>query len=104
MNNKLKIQSDCPFCGSEYDMQSLHVLEERGSGFLAHLKCMNCHGAVVTLVSMSPLGGLLVTGVATDLQESEVLGFEKGEEVSYDDVINIHGLLENNGELFIDVN
>jgi len=93
-NHKLKIQSECPFCGKQYDLSSLRVISERPQGLLAHLTCSVCRGSIITFVSVSAMGTVTATGVATDLAEDEVLKFEKGKTVSADEVIEIHELLK----------
>lgn len=68
-------------------------MAERDDAHLLHLECRKCGSAVVALVTTSGMGVSSV-GLVTDLTSDDVLKFAGSEEVSVDDIIDFHLLLE----------
>ena len=79
------------------------ILDEKEDGHLLHIRCKKCWNSILALVMVSNVGVSSV-GLVTDLIFEDVQKFRMAtSEVSLDDVLEIHEVLENDtqGE-FID--
>ncbi|MEW6610124.1 MAG: hypothetical protein AB1352_00630 [Patescibacteria group bacterium] len=93
-HQNLQLISSCPLCKSHYPQQEMTVLETSDDAHLIYLHCTSCGSAVVALVILGE-GGAISQGLLTDLLRDEVMKFYRGEEVTSDDVIEMHQLLRN---------
>ena len=95
--------SYCPLCEASYNPMEARILDEKEDGHLLHIRCKKCWNSILALVMVSNVGVSSV-GLVTDLIFEDVQKFRMAtSEVSLDDVLEIHEVLENDtqGE-FID--
>ena len=85
--------SNCPICNVKYNPLQLRILEEKKDSHLVYIKCSSCQAGVVAVI-MS--GGIGVTsiGLITDLSAEDVIRFKDVKEISLDEVLEMHELLE----------
>lgn len=85
----LRLVSYCPVC--EIRSKSMHArtLAATGETKLMHIQCHKCQNAFLTFVLVSQVGASSV-GVLTDLGYEDVVRFRSKQNVSVNDVINIH--------------
>jgi len=70
------------------------VLDEKEDGHLLHIRCKKCWNSILALVLVSNVGVSSV-GLVTDLVFEDVQKFRAEDaEVTVDDVLEIHALLE----------
>jgi hypothetical protein len=69
------------------------TLAATGETKLMHIQCHKCQNAFLTFVLVSQVGASSV-GVLTDLGYEDVVRFRSNQNVSVNDVINIHKQLE----------
>mgnify|MGYP001568762633 CR=1 FL=1 len=69
------------------------VLDEDGETHLLHVRCKNCANAMLALVLVTK-AGVSSVGLVTDLSYEDVVQFRSSAKVSVDDVLSIHGILE----------
>jgi hypothetical protein len=94
----LRMISYCPLCESSYNPMEAKVLGEKEDGHLLHIRCKKCWNSILALVLVSSVGVSSV-GLVTDLTFEDVVRFrEMPREVTVDDVITIHELLESDME------
>ena len=90
----LRLVSYCPLCESSYNPMEARVLGEKEDGHLLHIRCKKCWNSILALVLVSNVGVSSV-GLVTDLTFEDVVKFrETSSDVTIDDVIQIHELLE----------
>ena len=89
----VKLISYCPLCETSYNPQEAKVLGEKEDSHLLHIQCGNCSNAIIALVLISSVGVSSV-GLVTDLAFDEVNRFKENTNVSTDDVIETHHLLQ----------
>lgn len=86
--------SYCPLCETSYNPMEARVLGEKEDGHLLHIRCKKCWNSILALVLVSNVGVSSV-GLVTDLTYEDVVKFrEAPTEVTVDDVIAVHALLE----------
>lgn len=95
--------SYCPLCETAYNPMEARILDEKEDGHLLHIRCKKCWNSILALVLVSNVGVSSV-GLVTDLVYEDVQKFRTGtSEVTVDDVLEVHELLENDNEgAFID--
>ena len=95
--------SYCPLCETNYNPMEARVLGEKEDGHLLHIRCKKCWNSILALVLVSNVGVSSV-GLITDLTFEDVRKFcDRTTEVTVDDVIEVHNLLADDGEVdFID--
>lgn len=99
----LRMISYCPLCETAYNPMEARILDEKEDGHLLHIRCKKCWNSILALVLVSNVGVSSV-GLVTDLVFEDVQKFRvQSAEVTVDDVLEIHEMLENDtrGE-FID--
>ncbi|MFA4873261.1 MAG: hypothetical protein WC659_04990 [Patescibacteria group bacterium] len=93
-NEALMLLRECPSCRSRYTHTSVQVLSANEKGSLVSFTCGECRLDVLVAVSPMPFG-LVGTGMPTDCATDEVMRFMDSNEITEDDVIEAHTLLEN---------
>lgn len=91
--DNLKFVSYCPLCNSAYNPLEAKILEEREDAHLVHVRCRNCHSAIVALIVAGGLGVSSI-GLVTDLSSEDVLRFKNGEPITIDDILDLHHKLK----------
>lgn len=89
----LRVIAHCPLCLTVYPADSAALLQEEDDTFLFHVSCRNCANSVLAVVDIYPTG-IESYGIPTDLACHEVSRFSSGLDVSTDDVIAVHHVLE----------
>lgn len=95
----VRLISYCPLCESSYDPREARVLGEKEDSHLLHIQCGNCSNAIIALVLISSVGVSSV-GLVTDLSYDDVQRFRKVGSVSTDDVIEVHGAMQDEDMFF----
>lgn len=95
----MRLNGRCPICNTVYDLQKYRVIGERDHNILTYIQCSHCGSAMLSLMSMNQFG-LQAIGLLTDLTGDEVLPFERGDEVTENDVISLHRALEEDQNIF----
>ena len=90
----LRLIKHCPVCQREYQRTLVQILSENEFGLLTHVTCAHCGAHLLTRLATMPQG-LVGNSILTDLQADEVMSFIAHDEISIDDVLRIHQLLEN---------
>lgn len=89
----MRLNGRCPVCSSSYNFQNVRVLGEREQQILTYIQCSHCGSGVVSILTMNPFG-LKASGIITDLSADEVVELEESDEVTDEDVLSIHELME----------
>ncbi len=89
----LRLIKHCPVCQREYRQTLVQILSENEFGLLTHMTCAHCGAHLLTRLSTMPQG-VVGNSILTDLQADEVMNFLHQDEVSADDVLRVHQLLE----------
>lgn len=89
----LKLISFCPLCETHYNPMEAKVVGERGGAHLLHITCKKCSNSVIALV-MANREGVSSVGLVTDLSFGDVVRFRESPAVDTDDVLELHGALE----------
>lgn len=89
----LKLISFCPLCETHYNPVEAQVVGERENSHLLHITCRKCANSIIALILVSP-AGVSSVGLITDLSYPDVLKFRNAAEISVDDVLEAHALLE----------
>lgn len=92
----LKIVSRCPICNSKYSAARIEVIEKQNEVHLVCIKCQKCQATVVAVILANPFG-ISSVGLVTDLDSQDIRKFKNQSAVSFDDVLDLHQLLEKNG-------
>jgi hypothetical protein len=93
----LRLVSFCPMCEAPFQPTEARILGEDAEAHLVHVRCRTCKNAVLALVRVTK-SGVSSVGLVTDLSYDDVIRCRAGADVSVDDVLEIHELLER-GEL-----
>lgn len=89
----MKLISVCPLCEEHYNPTEAQLVGEAEDSHLLHITCRKCRNSIIALVLVSQ-GGVSSVGLVTDLNFEDVIKFRASQEVSYDDVLEMHGILE----------
>ncbi|MFH0952085.1 MAG: hypothetical protein V1838_02735 [Patescibacteria group bacterium] len=92
-NPNLRLNGRCPVCQTMYSFQNLRVLGEKDQQVLTYIQCSHCSSGVVSVLSLNPFG-LKASGVITDLNADEILELEGADNITDDEVMDIHEVLE----------
>ncbi len=92
----------CPICGASQDQLKISLVEEGEAGHLLFLSCRKCLTNFIAIANFGALG-INVVSFATDLQQEEVGKFWRGEEVTSDDILELHQALEDKKVNFIEI-
>ncbi|HBG82015.1 TPA: hypothetical protein DDW69_04245 [candidate division CPR2 bacterium] len=85
---KLKSTLKCPLCGKAYDKNEIKYLGTFNFSYLLEMNCQHCDLAVMATVIMNPQKNKL------DLIRGELKKFEEAEEISADELIELHEFLD----------
>lgn len=88
----VRLVSYCPLCHTHYSIREATVLEEREDTHLMHVVCRRCSSSILILMLTGELG-VSTVGLVIDLTGADVLRFKAQEEVTEDDVLDLHELL-----------
>jgi hypothetical protein len=89
----LKLVSFCPLCEAHYNPMEAQIVGEADDSHLLHITCRKCQNSIIALVLISS-GGVSSVGLVTDLNFDDVLKFRDAADISDDDVLEAHGMLE----------
>lgn len=89
----MKLISVCPLCDEHYNPTEAQLVGEAEDSHLLHITCRKCRNSIIALVIASA-GGMSSVGLVTDLNFDEVVKFRTTQGVSEDDVLEMHGTLE----------
>jgi hypothetical protein len=89
----LRLIKHCPVCQREYQQTLVQILSENEFGLLTHVTCAHCGAHLLTRLATMPQG-VVGNSILTDLQADEVMGFIAHDEISAEDVLRVHQMLE----------
>ncbi|MBI3115658.1 MAG: hypothetical protein HYZ09_04180 [Candidatus Kerfeldbacteria bacterium] len=98
----IRLDGRCPICSHNYDFRRLKILGEREQEILTYIDCHHCGGAILSILTISPLG-LSATGLLTDLGSDEVLDEDSRRTVTGDDVLDLHTALDREDAYALDL-
>lgn len=89
----------CSVCEAQLDPVNMIILEEQDQKTTMHVSCAKCNSSVLIFVSNNQ-AGILSIGVATDLDGSEVKEKFGNQNISADDILDLHQFVcEDRGDL-----
>lgn len=88
-SNTLRHLVKCVVCGEKYHHNKTVVLEEGEVNTTFHLTCNKCNTSVLIFVSNNQQS-VVSLGVATDMDNEEVLELFRSGVVSSDDVLSVY--------------
>lgn len=91
-HNLIRLNVRCPVCQNAFDFQRMRILGEREQQFLTFIDCTSCGTGLISILVMTPQG-MTAQGLITDLTADEVSDLDGQPEVSTDDVLDVHALL-----------
>jgi hypothetical protein len=91
--NNLENLVKCPICNKKYGQTKVLVLEEEQNRTTLHVTCDHCKISSLVFVSSGKLG-VVSLGILTDLNREEARNLFRGEEISADQVIEVHKYLK----------
>jgi hypothetical protein len=92
--NNLDNLAKCPICSKKYGQTKILVLEEEMDKTTLHVTCENCKISSLVFISSGKMG-IVSLGMLTDLTREEARNLFKNEEISADNVIEVHEYLKN---------
>ena len=92
--NNLDNLAKCPICNKKYGQTKILVLEEDANKTTFHVTCESCKISSLVFVSSGKMG-IVSLGMLTDLTREEARSLFKSEQVSVDNVIEVHEYLKN---------
>ncbi len=81
--------SRCPFCGSAYKHERVHILEHRGGREVFHAICSECHRAMLFSLERKQ-ESVSCVGMFTDFNAEDSLRFLGAKRITLDDVLEAH--------------
>jgi len=92
----LEVVKQCLVCQRSHTKDDVRLVRSSDLRALVYVQCRECLSSIVWLVVIQPFGGVISwSGMKTDLslEELQRLGLEGGEEISEDQVLEVHELL-----------
>ncbi|HLB51404.1 hypothetical protein A3F07_03985 [candidate division WWE3 bacterium RIFCSPHIGHO2_12_FULL_38_15] len=81
----------CYKCGTSLEGAKLVTISEAPIAIIAHAICPKCQAESMVTITTAGTG---TTPIVTDLKADEIKKFLAAKNVSYDDLLNLHKLLE----------
>jgi len=92
--NNLDNLAKCPICNKKYGQTKLLILGEEANKTTLHVTCENCKISSLVFISSGKMG-IVSLGMLTDLTREEAKNLFNNEEISADNVIEVHEYLKN---------
>lgn len=89
----LKLLSFCPICEARSQAMNARLIGVQEETHLLHVQCKKCKHSVLAMVALNQTG-VSSLGLLTDLSYEDVLRCTSQEQVTVNDVIEIHEYLE----------
>lgn len=93
LSERLKFVSYCPLCHAYFSPSEAQTLDSEGDTRLLHVVCRSCSSSIVFLLLIGEVG-ISSVGLITDLTGEDVLKFKDFKEVTADDVLDVHTMLD----------
>ncbi len=97
-----KVITQCPVCGAKKEHLKIVKIEEKDDNYLVYIKCSKCLSGLIGAVNFGVMGVSVISTV-TDLEEEETTRFLEESEVTPDDILDLHEILEEKGEIFLEL-
>lgn len=81
--------SRCPFCGSSYPDEGIHVLAHRGGAEVFHATCSSCRRSMLFSLERKQ-ESVACVGMFTDCNADDSIRFRSARRITLDDVLNAH--------------
>jgi len=94
----LKFVSYCPLCHSHFSPSEARLVDGNDDTRLLHVVCRVCSSSIVFLLLVGEVG-ISSVGLVTDLTSKDVLRFKDMHEITADDVLDVHNLLQSSNLL-----
>jgi len=88
----------CPLCGYGYEDDAIEVLRRGAFTTILHAECSQCQSAAILAVISGMMGMVTTLGMLTDMSRSDITRFWTAGEITADDVLNAHVMLESKME------
>jgi len=85
----------CPVCRVELKEKNAHIFDKKNAVTRYCVKCARCSSSVLLSVSSTNSNVTATLGILTDAQKSDFALIRDSAQISADDVLEIHKLLEN---------
>lgn len=72
----LKFIGSCPVCQSNFDLQNIKLLKNRGATSLLHVDCRECESSLLVTLIKNNTGVITNVSVLTDLYKEDFLKFK----------------------------
>lgn len=84
----------CSVCKSPYDPWSVHEIVVQEERYLLHIVCQKCRTAILALISVQN-SEVKAMELITDLNQKDVLKFDRKGPICADDVLELHDQFRN---------
>ena len=84
----------CPVCRVELKEKNAHIFDKKNAVTRYCVKCARCSSSVLLSVSSMDSNVSATLGILTDAQKSDFSLIRDSAQISADDVLEIHKLLE----------
>ena len=84
----------CPVCRVELKEKNAHIFDKKNAVTRYCVKCARCSSSVLVSVSSMDSNVSATLGILTDAQKSDFSLIRDSAQISTDDVLEIHKLLE----------
>jgi hypothetical protein len=91
--NSAKLLAYCPVCNGRYNFFQAKIIEEGEDSYLVYLNCKKCQAGIIALL-LNNIYGISSIGLVTDLDHQDVQRLIRERELDYDDVIEMHQILQ----------
>jgi len=81
-------------CGMGYESHGVEILQKSEQITIVHAECAKCQSAAILTVLSGALGVVTTIGMLTDMSKEDVDRFWNAHEITSDDVLKMHMLLE----------
>ncbi len=81
----------CYKCGESLEKSEIIVITETPFAFVAHATCANCSAQSMVTVTPSAIGAV---PLISDLEPEEIKVFLKMDQISYDEILDLHERLK----------
>lgn len=88
----MRLMKECPLCQTDYEFDTIDLIEEDAGAHLVHITCTSCAGNMLAILMMSGFG-MSSVGMVTDLGADDVRRLQMQAPISADDVLGLYEAL-----------
>lgn len=98
--NDLRFIGPCPICKSDFVLQDIRNLKNKGQTSLLHVDCEKCESSLFVTLIKGSAGVITNVGVLTDLSKDDFLRFKSLPVITIDEVLNFYKNYDNKNDSF----